>query len=108
MKVFKDDDHLLWMQQDKELRTASEQMLASTEIEPVRLAFGNASAAMIVLEKQFGHSGETNYYEAHCPMAFDNKGGNLLQSVYSITNPFYGSSMLNCGSIKTTFAGVQQ
>ena len=96
------------MQQDKALRAASEQMLASTEIEPLRLAFSNASAAMIALEKQFGHSGETNYYEAHCPMAFDNKGGNWLQTVDTVTNPFYGSSMLNCGSIETTFAGVQQ
>ncbi len=36
---------------------------------------------------------------AHCPMAFDGKGADWLQLGKEIRNPYYGSSMLACGSV---------
>ena len=105
MSVFEETDHELWMKQEKELRKASELMVAGDEIETVRSAFNTSAKVMIALEKQFGHSGKTTYYEAHCPMAFDNEGGNWLQDLESVNNPFFGASMLNCGSIENTFPG---
>lgn len=39
-------------------------------------------------------------YQDHCPMYNDNKGANWLSVSKEIKNPYYGSKMLTCGSIK--------
>lgn len=36
---------------------------------------------------------------AHFPMAFGGRGGDWLQADKKINNPYYGASMLRCGSI---------
>lgn len=37
---------------------------------------------------------------AFCPMAFDNSGASWLQTGKVINNPYFGASMLRCGTIK--------
>lgn len=37
-----------------------------------------------------------------CPMYNDGKGGTWISEIKEIKNPYYGNSMLNCGSIKST------
>lgn len=39
-------------------------------------------------------------YQDYCPMASNNKGATWLSEVKEIKNPYFGSEMLNCGSIK--------
>jgi hypothetical protein len=39
-------------------------------------------------------------YQDFCPMANNNKGALWLSEVKEIKNPYYGSKMLKCGSIK--------
>ncbi len=39
-------------------------------------------------------------YKQFCPMANDNNGGYWLASEKKIQNPFYGSKMMSCGSVK--------
>ena len=39
-------------------------------------------------------------YQDYCPMASNNKGAMWLSEVKDIKNPYFGSKMLNCGSIK--------
>ncbi len=43
-------------------------------------------------------SGEV--YKQFCPMAFDGAGGYWLSDSKEIRNPYYGSKMLKCGSVK--------
>ena len=50
---------------------------------------------------------DTPLYTAFCPMAFDNKGGQWIQSDKKVSNPYYGSMMLRCGSIKEKIAGSE-
>ncbi|MDA9554928.1 DUF3347 domain-containing protein [Pelobium sp.] len=38
-------------------------------------------------------------YKQYCPMANDGKGGYWLASESQIKNPYYGGSMLKCGSV---------
>ncbi len=45
-------------------------------------------------------SGEV--YKQFCPMAFEGKGGYWLSDSKEVRNPYYGSQMLKCGSVKTT------
>jgi hypothetical protein len=39
-------------------------------------------------------------YYANCPMYNNNKGGNWLSEVREIRNPYFGSEMLECGTVK--------
>ena len=39
-------------------------------------------------------------YQDFCPMANNNKGALWLSEVKEIKNPYFGSKMLNCGSVK--------
>lgn len=39
-------------------------------------------------------------YQDYCPMANNNKGANWLSEVKEIKNPYFGSKMLKCGSVK--------
>lgn len=39
-------------------------------------------------------------YEIYCPMANDNEGGMWLSTTDKVKNPFMGSQMLSCGTVK--------
>lgn len=39
-------------------------------------------------------------YKQYCPMANNNNGGYWLASEKKIQNPYYGSKMMTCGSVK--------
>ena len=39
-------------------------------------------------------------YQDHCPMYNDGKGAVWISEVKAIKNPYYGSQMLTCGSVK--------
>ena len=39
-------------------------------------------------------------YKQFCPMANDGNGGSWLASESQINNPYFGASMLNCGSVE--------
>lgn len=43
--------------------------------------------------------GQKGYYVANCPMV-DGGGGDWVQTSTKINNPYFGKSMLTCGSIK--------
>jgi len=42
-------------------------------------------------------------YEQYCPMYNDNKGGMWLSSTEKIQNPYFGSSMLRCGTVRREY-----
>ncbi|MDD4729441.1 MAG: DUF3347 domain-containing protein [Dysgonamonadaceae bacterium] len=39
-------------------------------------------------------------YQAYCPMYNNNKGGAWLSTTKEISNPYFGSKMLKCGSVQ--------
>ena len=41
-------------------------------------------------------------YQDHCPMYDDGKGAIWISETKEIKNPYYGSQMLTCGSVKKT------
>ncbi|SIQ31475.1 Protein of unknown function [Chryseobacterium sp. RU37D] len=61
-----------------------------------RETFFNLSDNMIGLTKEFKLS-ENPIYVQYCPMA----DGSWLSDEKKIVNPYYGSSMLSCGSVKS-------
>ena len=53
------------------------------------------------LVKAFGSGGQV-LYKDFCPMANDNKGAIWISEVKEIKNPYFGSKMPACGTIKDT------
>lgn len=69
----------------------------SVNIKSARSSFNKISEVVISAAK-----GSKSYKRAHCPMANGGKGGDWLQKASDkiISNPYFGSSMLRCGSFK--------
>jgi hypothetical protein len=57
------------------------------------------SDVMDELVKGFGNGGQA-LYKDFCPMANDGKGATWLSEIKEIRNPYYGSKMSTCGSVK--------
>jgi len=73
--------------------------IASTDdIEAQRTAFETLSMNLYNAAKA-GGAGMT-IYKQYCPMAFDDKGAFWLSDDKKILNPYFGASMLRCGSVK--------
>ncbi len=73
----------------------------SGKIEHQRERFAMLSKNMNDLIKMFGT--KQKLYQDYCPMYNDGKGGFWISEIKEIKNPYYGSEMLNCGTIKTTY-----
>ena len=42
-------------------------------------------------------------YQDFCPMYDDGKGAGWISEIKEIKNPYYGSKMMTCGSVKKTY-----
>ena len=81
-----------------ELATAAAAVANAPDIKAARDHFQPLSQQMQALVESVGVS-SGSVYVARCPMAFGGKGGTWLQNDKTIANPYYGSSMLRCGSV---------
>lgn len=78
-----------------ELKSQALTLSKSSDLKTARNAFKPLSATLIaLLSSQPAKSGR--YFEANCPMA----AASWIQTDKPIKNPYYGSSMLTCGSIE--------
>ena len=97
MKLLKGDAHLYWMRNLKALDAHAKKVSQLNDIEKQRRQFQFISDAMIETLKAFGSS--KKLYVEHCPMAFDGEGADWISSESNIMNPYFGSVMMNCGSV---------
>jgi Cu(I)/Ag(I) efflux system membrane fusion protein len=68
-------------------------------IETLRIAFNQQSKKFKQQLDQYGAPGKI-LYQHHCPMAFDNSGAFWFQPDRETLNPYFGESMLHCGSVE--------
>jgi hypothetical protein len=73
-------------------------IISTKQIEEQRSFFGLLSQQVYELIKVFG-ANQVLYHD-HCPMAFNNKGAMWLSETKEIRNPYFGSNMLNCGTVQ--------
>ena len=69
----------------------------TADIDAQREQFESLSTSMIALAKA---TKPAKAYVQFCPMAADGKGAFWLSGQKEIKNPYYGSKMLKCGSVK--------
>ena len=92
-----------WKENLAGFQSALDEMAASDDVEQQRAAFLKLSNAVIGSAKDFGPLNATVYVQ-HCPMAFNNAGGDWLSNSDEILNPYFGDAMLHCGSVTETIA----
>jgi hypothetical protein len=80
------------------IATAAATISNTSDLKAQRLAFARLNEAFIALLKNTSlDSG--NLYVAHCPMALDDEGASWVSHTKEIRNPYFGDSMLTCGSV---------
>lgn len=92
--------HMVWMKNLPALQEDAEHIADTKDIKHQRDHFVTLSDTLYTVAKAFD-LGETMYYQ-HCPMYNNGKGANWLSLDKEVKNPYYGSKMLNCGSITET------
>ena len=70
----------------------------SDDIEIQRAQLDDLSVSIYDLAKSFEI--DMTLYFQHCPMANEGAGGYWLSASKEIQNPYYGSKMMKCGSVK--------
>lgn len=100
MSKLSEKDHITWRKVLNPLKTATASITTEKSIAKQRILFMGLSENMYTLIKATKPAG-TVYYQ-HCPMANNGKGANWLSKEAAIKNPYYGSMMLNCGSVAET------
>ncbi len=86
------------------LRESAEMIAGSKDLKPQRAAFETLSTELIAQVRANGLDRVGNAYVIHCPMVGSNKGADWLSTVPKVLNPYYGDSMLDCGSITETLS----
>ncbi len=96
----------------QEYKAAAERISTAQTIGAARAAFETLSNGLIAVVKQSGAPGPDPLRLYHCPMAFNNRGADWLQSSADMRNPYFGAEMLTCGVLKEMIqpraAGPQQ
>jgi hypothetical protein len=72
---------------------------AAEDIKSGREAFRSLSERMVVLMSE-AYTGKDSVLVFFCPMTNGRKGARWVQDERKIANPYYGKSMLTCGSLK--------
>jgi Cu(I)/Ag(I) efflux system membrane fusion protein len=75
---------------------ATSKIEKASELDAARAEFEKLSLASEEAMRVLGST--TAMYVMHCPMAFDGRGARWLQSSKDLLNPYFGASMLRCGS----------
>ncbi len=76
----------------------ADKITSSANIEEQRKQFTFLSSDVIAMFKHADIKKGTIYVQ-HCPMANKGDGGDWLSSNKKIQNPYYGSEMMECGSV---------
>lgn len=98
MSLLEGNTHNEWMRFLSALTTHIEK-IKNSSIEAQRAAFSALSPKLIEVVKHFEVSGV--FYQQFCPMSNDGEGAYWLSDQEEIANPYFGSSMHNCGETIT-------
>lgn len=102
MNLFTGESHKVWLQFEEQLSKSMMLMESAKDIENIRKYFLSVSVNYVSLVETFGPFSK-KIYVINCSMANNNKGGDWLSYTKEVKNPYYGKSMLTCGSIKKEY-----
>ncbi len=96
------DQKVLWNKIGEDLKEDAEHIYKNKDIGHQRAHFAKLSNNMYALVVKFKANDVETYYH-YCPM----KKASWLSLSKEVKNPYYGSKMLKCGSVKATLKKFQ-
>jgi len=99
MASFTGGDHSWWMKTSSEIETLLAKAGRIEDIKSQREEFYLLSQQLAAVARRFGSVLDGPVFLFGCPMAFDNRGAEWLQADQQTRNPYFGSQMLQCGSV---------
>lgn len=76
------------------------EMMRAEDLETIRRPlFERLSDALIAAAKSNPELMPAPLMVMHCPMVYDDRGANWLQTTEPLQNPYFGAMMLNCGEV---------
>lgn len=101
MHLLEGQAHMDWMNYLNAMNGQLELIGQTSSIDEQRIHFAAFTNALYKSIKAFGLDDESAYY-TYCPMALGGQGGYWISDSKQITNPYFGTKMLGCGSVKET------
>lgn len=98
MSALSQQSHDVWMKVLPALKNDAGHIATMYQLEHQREHFVKLSENMALLMKS--SKLDQPVYILHCPMANKGKGADWISTEAVIKNPYYGSKMLSCGSVK--------
>lgn len=92
-----------WTRHAASLKSIADKLDNARGLEPLRRQFALLSDEVLAVVDLLGPPTGEPLYRVHCPMAFDNRGADWLQDSREVHNPYFGATMLKCGSVTETF-----
>jgi Cu(I)/Ag(I) efflux system membrane fusion protein len=99
MSLLSGNAHNVWVANSEKMKSALDKIKEAGVIEPMREGFEALSNELIAIVGQFGLYPNKTLYKINCPMAFNDKGADWLQTDDDIRNPYFGASMYKCGQV---------
>lgn len=89
--------HVLWMKESAVIQQKAAELAKTKDLKSQRKSFEGISTAFITLAKELKLNNEDVFVQ-YCPMG----KFSWLNEVREIQNPYYGSQMYDCGTVKDT------
>ncbi|WP_052496422.1 DUF3347 domain-containing protein [Pedobacter lusitanus] len=91
------EQHVLWMKESALIQQKAAELALSKDLESQRKSFGSISTSFIKLAQELKLNDQPVFVQ-YCPMG----KFSWLNEVKEIQNPYYGSQMYDCGTVKDT------
>ncbi len=96
--------HQHWHESHLKLTKTVASIVAAGDIADRRIAFQPLSDELWQLLESFAFAADSPVRRFHCPMAFDFAGADWIQQDATTANPYFGATMLRCGTEKAQLA----
>jgi Cu(I)/Ag(I) efflux system membrane fusion protein len=87
-----------------ELTSVAGQLSQAEDEDSLRAALKPTTKALEALIKDGAQDKLGSLYLLHCPMADDSEGADWFSRIPKVENPYYGSSMFECGDVIETLS----
>jgi Cu(I)/Ag(I) efflux system membrane fusion protein len=98
MSLLTGEAHMAWMKDHERRQKRVLDVAKASDIAGRRAAFQALSEALWPTLRRFGFHGHRTVRLFNCPMANSGAGADWIQLDQATANPYYGASMLRCGS----------
>lgn len=99
VKTLKREGKEAWVQHASTYNTKLTELIHIKGIEEKRSYLSHLSEIVYCTKKSFKLN-ELKLFAIYCPMAFEGKGAYWISESEEIRNPYFGSTMIDCGTIE--------